>query len=325
MQKRTQRIGMFTLGTLLTCVVGCAPMSKGQTSTTLTSTPPPSSRSWVGGRARVAVIEFDDKTGGDYHITTSAKGTRIGTSLGNGMREQLVTALMQTGQFEVLERANIKDVLMEQDFGASGRVKKKTAAAIGEVKGTEFLIYGAVTEYLPSQASMSAGTGVDPIFGSFGAGAGGTLANLAARTMAGAMTTSQDHIAIDIRLVDARTGTVVNSTSVEGTPQDYGAALGGIFSNVLLGTSMQVQTPIQKAVRACMIKAVNWIGDEIQSRREQTPRVVEAAESEETPVVKKSRGNSGKKAGRGGKSKASKGSGGAAGKSGGSSGEWGEE
>ena len=137
----------------------------------------------------------------------------------------------------------------------------------------------------------------------------------------------QDHGAIDIRLVDARTGTVVNATSVEGAPQDYGASLGGIFGNVLLGTSMQVQTPIQKAVRACMIKAVNWIGDEVQSHRGQSPQVVEAAAEEETPVVKKSRGGSaGKKASRsGGKSKGGKRSGGAAtGKSGGSSGEWGE-
>lgn len=324
MQKKTERLSVFIISTSLACLTGCAGMSGGRTPTTMTSMPPPSSRAWSGAKARVAVIEFDDKTGVDYQITTSAKGTRIGTPMGNGMREQLVTALMQTGQFEVLERSNIKDVLMEQDFGASGRVKRKTAAAVGEVRGAEFLVYGAVTEYMPSQASMSAGTGVDPIFGAFGAGAGGAIASLAARTMAGAMTASQDHVAIDIRLVDARTGTVVNATSVEGTPQDYGAGLGGIFGNVLLGTSMQVQTPIQKAVRACMIKAVNWIGDEVQNRRTQTPEVIEAAGEEGTPVVKKSRGNSGKKAGRSG-GRGKKGSGGAAtGKSGDSSGEWGE-
>src|SRR5258707_15117848 len=62
-------------------------------------------------------------------------------------------------------------------------------------------------------------------------------------------------------MVDVKTGRVVNATSIEGAPQDYGASLGGIFGSALLGVSAQVQTPIQKAVRACIIKAVNWVGD----------------------------------------------------------------
>jgi curli biogenesis system outer membrane secretion channel CsgG len=206
-------------------------------------------------------MEFDNKTGTDYQISHNAKGTQLGNPIGNGMKEQMVTALMQTGQFIVLERSAVKDVLSEQEFGKSGAVKKETAAAVGEIEGAEFLIYGAVTEYLPSQASIAGGGAIDPLFGALGAGPGAAIFAAVAQSAIGAASASQDHIAIDIRLVDARTGRVVNATSVEGTPQDYSASLGGIFGSALLGVSAQVQTPIQKAVRACIIKAVNWIGD----------------------------------------------------------------
>ena len=205
MEKRTARMSIVMIVALLAGLAGCAGMPSGRTPTTMTSTPSPS-RAWSGAKARVAVIEFEDKTGVDYQVTTSAKGTRIGTPMGNGMREQLVTALMQTGQFEVLERSNIKDVLMEQDFGASGRVRKKTAAAIGEVRGAEFLVYGAVTEYLPSQASMSAGVGVDPIFGVLGAGTGGAIASLAARTSVDAIWGSDTSSLTAFRGVKGRGG-----------------------------------------------------------------------------------------------------------------------
>lgn len=72
---------------------------------------------------------------------------------------------------------------------------------------------------------------------------------------------SQDHVAIDIRIVDAQTGRIVNATSVEGTPREINGAFAGIFGNTLGGLSGSYKTPIQKAVRTCMIKAVNWIAE----------------------------------------------------------------
>lgn len=280
-------ISAFCISTM-----GCAEMTRGRTPTTVTSSTPTTigsvQRTWYGDKARVAVIEFDDKTGVDYQVSSSMKGVSVRSPIGSGMKDQMVTALTQTGQFIVLERSNLKDVLGEQDLGASGRVKRQTAAAIGDVEGAEFLIYGAVTEYTPGQASVSAGAGVDPIFGSLGYGFGSTLFRVLAKTAVVAATANQDHVAIDIRLVDAKTGRVVNATSVEGSPQDFGGSLGGIFGSVLLGVSIQTQTPMQKAVRACIIKAVNWVADTALDHRHVVAQAGPAA-TESAPVTKKAR------------------------------------
>ena len=74
-----------------------------------------------GPKARIAVSRFTDKTG---------KGWWSGAS-GDGMADQLVTALFNSNRFIVLERQTLGDVLAEQDLGASGRVSQQTAAPIG--------------------------------------------------------------------------------------------------------------------------------------------------------------------------------------------------
>lgn len=268
--RKTEAPYGLTIAVILVFLTACSTMPTRVTSTS-SQTIGQGQRTWYGDKARVAVMEFDNKTGVDFQVSHSLKGTTVGNPIGNGMKEQIVTALMQTGAFIVLERQALKDVMGEQDLGASGRMKRETAAAIGELEGAEFLLYGAVTEYLPSQASVAAGAGVDPIFGYMGASLGGPLLSILASRAAAAVMANQDHVAIDVRLVDAKTSRVVNATSVQGNPQDFGGSFGGIFGSVLLGVSAQYQTPMQKAVRACIIRAVNWIADNCLDVREKGP------------------------------------------------------
>jgi curli biogenesis system outer membrane secretion channel CsgG len=211
-------------------------------------------------RPRVAVMEFQNKSG-IYHQTQVRRGTvTSGDPLGHGMEEQMVTALTQTGAFIVLERQALGDVMVEQDLGQTGRFKRETTAEIGELEGAEMLIYGAVTEYHPSQASIDAGGGIDPIAGVVGArSVPGAVGVLAEKAIAGFF--DQDHVALDIRIVDATTGRIVNSTSVEATPRDFGGEIGGVFGTTLLKGGGSYSTPIQKTVRAAMIKAVNFVAD----------------------------------------------------------------
>jgi curli biogenesis system outer membrane secretion channel CsgG len=187
-----------------------------------------------GPKLRVCVMDFTDK---------SAQG---GGQIGTGMKEQLVTALSQTNAFIVLERDALNAVMAEQDMGQTGRFKEGTVAKTGELVGASFLIYGAVTEYSDSESSVSGG--VQGL---------GSIGNVIAPAVGAAL--NQAHVAIDMRLVDTQTGQVVNSTSVEGSPRDLSAGLSGGYSRVLLGLSGSYRTPREKAVRACMIKAVNWI------------------------------------------------------------------
>jgi len=211
-------------------------------------------------RPRVAVMEFDNKSG-IYNQTQVRRGTVVhGDPLGHGMKEQMVTALAQTGAFIILERQALGDVMAEQDLGQSGRFKQETANKIGELESAELLIYGAVTEYHPSQTSIDAGGGLDPISGIVGArSVPGAIGVLAQKAVAGFF--DQDHVALDIRLVDATTGRVVNATSVEATPRDFGGEIGGVFGTTLFKGGGSYSTPISKAVRAAIIQAVNFVGD----------------------------------------------------------------
>ncbi|MGR3218410.1 MAG: CsgG/HfaB family protein [Candidatus Anammoxibacter sp.] len=195
-----------------------------------------------GSKPTIAVMEFKNKTGSDANYSLFGG---VQKTFGSGMKEQLVTALAQTNAFILVERQAIKDILSEQDFGASGRVKGNTASAIGEIEGANYLIYGAITEYQGGQGSLGGGLGLGSILG-------GIVAKM-----------KQDHVAIDIRIVDSRSGRILNATSIEGKSRDFAAGFGGMFGGVLGGIGGSYKNPLQKAVRACMIKAVNWIADNL--------------------------------------------------------------
>lgn len=184
-----------------------------------------------GPKARVAVSRFQDKT---------AKGWWSG-QIGDGMADMLATSLVNTGRFIALERRQLSDVIAEQDFGASGRVRKRTAAPIGQVEGAEILVTGVVTEFEPNAG---------------GASAGGLLQALPYGNVLGPIVASirKAHIAIDIRAVDTRSSRIVFATSVEGEATDV-AGLGAL-GGPIAGIGGFARTPMEKAIRVAINEAV---------------------------------------------------------------------
>lgn len=194
-------------------------------------------QAYDGPQARIAVARFADKTG---------KGWWTG-SIGDGMADQLTTALFNTNRYIVLERAALDDVLTEQDLGASGRVRADTAAEIGQIEGAELMVVAAVTEF--EGAASGAGGGL-------GGGAAGVIGGLLGGFQ-------KAHMAIDMRIIDTRTSRVLAATSVEGEATDVnlGGLLGGYGSSGALvgGLSGWKNTPTEKALRICIQKAVDFI------------------------------------------------------------------
>lgn len=190
-----------------------------------------------GPKARIAVARFKDKTG---------KGWWTG-EIGDGMADQVTTALFNTNRFIVLERQTLGDVLSEQDLGASGRVRQDTAAPIGKIEGAELLVVGAVTEFEGAASGARGGVG------GYGKNILGAIAGGFRRA----------HMAIDLRLVDTRTSRIVAATSVEGEATDVnlGGLLGGYGGSGALaaGLSGWKNTPTEKALRICIQKAVDFI------------------------------------------------------------------
>jgi curli biogenesis system outer membrane secretion channel CsgG len=173
-----------------------------------------------GPKKRIAVMPFDVKV-------------HKAGSIGNGMSDMLADALVNTNRFIVLERQHVKDAMAEQDFGRSGRVKRETAAPVGELEGAQLLIRGAVTVFEPECS-------------------GGTLAVVGVK---------QACVAINMRIIDARTGRVLNATTVDGSAMTAGVGLTANLSNMPLplGLGGWSKTPMERAIRNCIESAVQHV------------------------------------------------------------------
>ena len=235
--RRTLKVNLAAAAALL-FISGCvAPQS--QTTATVTSTGGPTMQqaqmeAYNGPKARIAVNKFTNK---------SASGHR---ELGQGMADMLNSALFHSNRFIVLDRTDIGDVMKEQDIGASGRIKDETAAPIGQLEGAELLVTGAVTAFKADAGGGFGGVGIPLGGGSFmGIGAGAKRA----------------YMAIDVKVTDTKTGRIVAMATVEGASTDwvggFGGAVGGVPVPFLLAG--YENTPMEKAIRVCIVKAVEYI------------------------------------------------------------------
>ena len=209
-----------------------------------------------GPKARVAVYRFTDKSakgGGGYSRRTGWYTAEIG----DGMADMLNDGLLQSNRFIVVDRQSLQDVLMEQDLGATGRVRKETAPSIGQIEGADLLIKGSVTEFEPGSAGASAGTLLGG-FGLPGAVIGGALGSV-----------QQSHVAIVVQIVDAKTSRLLFSSTVEGKANDFnlGGLLGGLGGHVIggAGLGMWQKTPVEKAIRIAILNAVQEISKKTPS------------------------------------------------------------
>lgn len=228
-------IGLYVLGLCLLSL-GCS--APGKPSAQVTHTGGPSVEQaqmerYNGPRARVAV--------GDFQVKASDATWEIG----DGLREMLLTGLFDSNHFIVLERQAIQDVILEQDLGASGRVKRQTAAPIGQLEGAEVLIYGVVSEFKMGSGGVGIGVGMPNLPLSVGGGA------------------KNAHLAIDLRAVDTTTGRVVFATRVKGKATDYrgevGTRIGGGSTEMPIALGAYKNTSMEKAIRVCIDSAVDYL------------------------------------------------------------------
>ena len=233
-------MGKFILALMLCLILpslGCAglqPTAQVDNNAGTQAMPP-----YNGPRARIAVSNFDIKAAKAYG------------EIGTGLREMLVTALVNSNRFRVVERQVLDAVMQEQQLGASGAAAPgQTSAQRGQIKIADIIITAAVTEFEP-QASGGGG----------GLGGGGTLGgSLIGAVLGGSM--NMAHMALDIRIIDTSTSEVLSATRVQGQATDIaGGIFAGILGNTALGVGLggYANTPMEKAIRVCIIEAVRYI------------------------------------------------------------------
>jgi len=177
----------------------------------------------------IAINNFENKAGGWAQW-----------DLGNGMSEMLATSLIASGQFTVLERQEIRDVIQEQDFAVSGRTTSAgKQAAIGKILKSQIMISGAVTEF----EAQSGGGGQGFRFEGFTIGSNRSTA----------------HVAVNIRIYDTTTGEILDSQRCEGLAKSGGLAISYSESQFGFGGNQFHKTPVGKACQMAIDKAVFFI------------------------------------------------------------------
>ncbi len=168
-------------------------------------------------KKRVAVSRFEDRAGTGYN------------HLGEGVADMLVTALVKTGKFSVIERQELERVLGEQKLGESGLVTAETAPKVGKLLGVELLVVGSVSEFGTKENKISGGL-------SF---------------ISGGIKSKTSRAVVDIRLVNTVTGEIVAAEKEEGEESTTGIAFdysGVDFSNMDSWDDTDIGKACRKAV-----------------------------------------------------------------------------
>jgi curli biogenesis system outer membrane secretion channel CsgG len=197
---------------------------------------------YSGSRARIAVADFE------------VKAAKASGEIGTGLREMLMTALVNSNRFRVVERQVLNAVMQEQELAASGAAAQGSGAQRGSIKTADIIITAAVTEFEP-QASGGAG----------GIGGGGGLGSGILGGLLGA-SLNKAHMALDIRIVDTSTSEVLAATRVQGQATDISAGfMAGFFGGWALGAGLggYANTPMEKAIRICIIEGVRYISQTV--------------------------------------------------------------
>jgi curli biogenesis system outer membrane secretion channel CsgG len=158
----------------------------------------------------------------------------------------LVTALVHSNRFSVVERQNLRAILQEQYLSQSRLVDRRARVRTGRIKGADLLIVGAVTEFEPNSGGMIGG---------------GVVTNVG---IVGGF--KRAYLAIDLRIIDTETTEVLSSAKIEGSATDI--AMGGVMAVGGLGVGLAPykRTPMEKAIRICIANAVGYLANTVPRR-----------------------------------------------------------
>jgi curli biogenesis system outer membrane secretion channel CsgG len=177
----------------------------------------------------LAVIEFQNQAAVRWW----------GSGVGEELAGMLSNELVAMEAFRVVERDKLRAVLEEQNLAASGRVTAGSGPAIGRLTGAQYLVMGTVTSYDESAGKTGGGIQVR------GVSLGGKQ--------------SRAYVAVDLRVVDATSGEVAFTRTIEGTATSGGVSVG--FSRRGFGGALanEENTPAGQAIRAALMEIAEYL------------------------------------------------------------------
>lgn len=190
----------------------------------------------------IAVDAFDYST-----VMTSVQavfGTQV--NIGQGIRALMVKRIVDTNKLTVVERAKVDNLMKEQDFGVSGRVKQGTQAKIGEIRGAKLALMGDIVTF---------GRDDEKKGGSLGGIGGGLVGRIGAGRK-----TDKAVVVLNYRIVNIETSEVLTAGEAKGESKRTSTSIGGFMggwrgaggAQVDMTSSNFAETIIGEAVTAAV-------------------------------------------------------------------------
>jgi len=228
---------------------------------------PPTAAQLQAQKKRVIVDEFDYST-----VKTQVQAVfNTQQDIGKGIRAMLVKRIEDDNILVVVERAKIQNIMKEQDFNASNRVKQGSGARVGNISGADAMLSGDIVIFGRDDKKRSVKGG-----GMFGSVIGGIAAS---------KNEDKAVVVVDYRLIDAETSEVIATGEARGESVRKGNALGAIGGalgkgvagvQVDMTSSNFAQTIIGEATQDCVNKLADILKEQSASMKK-TVRAVETS------------------------------------------------
>lgn len=178
---------------------------------------------YTGPKRRIGVVEFENK---------SAYGQG---RLGGAASDILVTELVKSGKFIVVERDRMAKILEEQKLQGGGLIDSATAVKIGQVMGLEAIVVGSVSQFGVKKEGSD------------------YLITQSKRQVA--------EVAVDLRLIDVQSGQVILADSGKGTAKTTKASFLG------MGTKGGYDETLEgEALRAALVQFVENAASQLNKK-----------------------------------------------------------
>jgi len=178
---------------------------------------------YTGPRRRIGVVAFENKA------------PYAQARIGNTATDILITELVKSGKFIVVERDKMDKLLEEQKLGQSGAVDANTAAKVGKILGLNAIVTGSISQFGLKKE------GKDFI-----------------------ISQSKQQIVectVDIRVVDVETGQILLADSGKGVAQKNSGKFLGMGNQ-----SKYDETLEGEALRAAIVKFVDNIISQVNKK-----------------------------------------------------------
>ncbi len=107
------------------------------------------------GKPRIAVIDFDSE---DKYFWSNWQNHKEEVEF--EVNALFMNELVKSGQFTVIERQRLDDILKEQGLSLSGQVSTSSAVSAGKLLGVDYMLTGRITKFGERQVGGKAGWGI---------------------------------------------------------------------------------------------------------------------------------------------------------------------